>query len=128
MPKPVAPSTPAAPLEAPKVLARPTLTVVPPSGARVLKPVTRVEDLNLTYVEKSMVALLGGDLTIGDLQKAIGHRSGYKSLANMLYSCERKQGYIKFHYDPDQKYSITDKGRAYIQRIVPAVGQILAAS
>ena len=121
-------STTAAPPEAPKVLAKPTLTVVPPSGPRILKPVTRVEDLKLTYVEKSMVALLKGDLTMSELQKAIGHRSGYKSLANMLYKCEKEQGYIKFHYEQGSMYRITDKGRAYIQRIAPAVGQVLAAS
>ena len=122
------PSTLAAPPEAPKVLAKPTLTVVPPSGPRILKPVTRGEDLKLTYVEKSMVALLKGDLTMSDLQKAIGHRSSYKSLANMLFKCEKDHGYVKFHYEQGQMYRITDKGRAYIQRIAPGVGQILAAS
>ena len=122
------PSTLAAPPEAPKILVKPTLTVVPPSGPRVLKPITRVEDLELTFVQKAMVALLKGGMIVGDLQKAIGHRSSYKSLANMLYKCEKEQGYVQFHYEQGAVYRITDKGRAYIQRIAPVVGQILAAS
>lgn len=109
------------PTEQPAATPKPTLTVVP-SGPRILKPVKTMQDsmfTGLSFVEKSMVALLERDMTIVELQKAIGHTSSCQSLASMLYTSERKNGYVKYFYEQGKVYRITDQGRAYINRIAP---------
>lgn len=105
--------------------AKPALTVVP-SGPRVLKPVEVMPSRKLTYIEKAMSVLLKKEMTIDELQKAIDHPSSQKSLINMLYRCEREDGYIKYFYHEGRVYRVTEKGRAYLTRVYP--NHTLAAS
>ena len=105
---------------------KPTLTVVP-REPRVLKPVIDVRNepwfTALTYVEKAMVRLLEKDMTITELQNAIGHTSSWKSLANLMYAADKTShqgGCIEYLYGQGKGvYHLSDKGRAYIQRIAP---------
>lgn len=109
---------PKQPIEAQK----PALSIVP-KAPRILKAVesSRNEPVKLTYVEKSMLALLKKDMTITELREVIGHTSGQQSLINMLRRCESTNGYIKYHYDENRIYRITEAGRAYITRAYPSL-------